>query len=219
MRNHLPRWHVPTDADFIRIGIFLAALGLLALVSGCGGPAGPGSIATPTPTATATPAPTPTPAFCPKPTSCPALTRFGNKAHNVMNERHQDIANEVCNADRSRCRIPVGGFIVYDSTPGFGPNSDPCNGEHGDACRAICANGLVSEMRRCEPETGPLWGLTGPAEVVQFQENYYQVKVRITGAGTIRTRTCANPEAVNGEGEAVEIAPGNCFTRVMDVEN
>lgn len=190
------------------------ALFVLAGVLGCGGPTTPPPPSpTPTPVATTTPQPQ----VCPSPATCPQLTRWGNKAHNVLNSQHQDIAEQACNVDRSECSLSKGvKFIVYDSTPFYGAGQTPCNAEH-QSCTAQCGPFLFSESRACEPEMGPLWRIEGPVVLRQYQEQRYQAKVEVTGTGIIRTRTCAPPGATDGLGLPLDIASTNCFTRQVRV--
>jgi hypothetical protein len=192
-----------------------AVAGVLLFLFACGGegPSAP-PVVTPTPAATATPQ---TPQVCPSPATCPQLTRFGNKPHNVLDSQHQEIAGDACNADRSVCRLSAGlKFIVYDATPNWGAGQEVCNAEHQN-CKAQCGPFLFSEPRACEPFPGPLWRLEGPAILRQYQEQRYQLKVEVTGVGTIRTRTCAEPGAKDGLGLELDIAGTNCFTRSVQV--
>lgn len=188
-------------------------LTLLASLSCGGGPVGPPP---PSPTATATPVASPTPQACPSPATCPQLTRFGNKAHNVLDANHNEIAGTACNPDRSECSLSKGlKFIVYDSTPNFGPEQETCNAERS-SCFATCGS-VQSTSRLCEPDDGPLWIISGPVVLRQYQERRYQAKVEVLGVGVIRTRTCAEPGAEDGLGLPLDIAGTNCFTRLVRV--
>lgn len=183
-----PQWRVPTNADLVRVGVFLAVVALMAWLSGCGGgptvpPPGP------TPTPVATPTPFPTPVACPSPTTCPPA-------------RVWKIGIREC-AD-----VPFGESCLMDTTPFW--VGGRCNEEDRSACTNECG-----AFRECEPDwdRGPdFFIVSGESNIdgwVRNPANAYQIRL-LRVRGRVKVRACWPEGATDQLGVPLDLSESSC---------
>jgi hypothetical protein len=142
-------------------------------------------------------------AGCDMPTSCPVLAKWGvSPEANFMDANHQSVKAPV-----------VGGSIHWDTTPRFGAGGNegqPCNEEHHKPCESPCG-----AWRRCEDARGPVFSVTGPAEIKLVEG--FGVRVKITGRGKITLTACTRKDAQDAYGVPLKVAPTACGSRAVTV--
>jgi hypothetical protein len=173
-------------------------------------PVGPGDPVgtvspTPSPTPTPTPIPTPTPTASPSdpgfsnpdpsatPATCPTLTSWYSTIHNITDALQQPARTPM-----------VGGHVVIDSTPLFGGRS--CNAEHN-----FCGG------RHCEDPRGGDWTLLEGTSNSEMRGDGYQMRIGPLRAGVHRWRVCPHFDAMDAEGERLNVSENPCTEGTFEV--
>jgi hypothetical protein len=146
--------------------------------------------------------PTPT-TGCEMPTSCPPLTRWGISPNpQIQDSNHNPVSAPV-----------VGGMVHWDTTPRFGGHGNdgqPCNEEHHAPCESDCG-----AWRHCEDPRGPVFQVSGPAEIKQVEG--FGIRVKVTGRGKITLTACPRRDAKDAYGVPLTVSPTACSSRFVTV--
>jgi hypothetical protein len=99
----------------------------------------------------------------------------------------------------------VGGHVVVDSTPLFGGRS--CNAEHN-----FCGG------RHCEDPRGGDWTLLLGDSPSEIRGDGYQMRIGPLKPGLHRWRVCPHFDAVDEEGERVNVGENPCTEGEFEVK-